>query len=470
MGRYSKTIYLFLLVVFFFSSPQDLFSQQFNKASGIKTAIDVQSRHAQNLMVHDNIVGTGIGLAEDGIPVIVVYTLTDKDRGIPDKIEGVPVVIEVTGMFVARSDPTARFTRPVPIGVSTGHPDITAGTIGCRVTDGANIYALSNNHVYANQNDASIGDSGLQPGPYDGGTDTEDRIGGLFEYEPIIFNDSSAKNLMDAAIITVDYKDFSGDGNEVFSVSTTTPPDGYGIPSSSVYGDEAGDGFFDDIEKLLELGVQKFGRTTKLTKGNISEVNVTVDVCFDARGFACFKWARFVDQLAITPGDFSSGGDSGSLIVTDDDNKNPVGLLFAGSSTRTIANRIDLVLDRFDVSVDDSETDAGTEEGSTTEEDDTNDTGVVDVESIVPDSMKAGNTIDVTIYGSGFAEGAEVKFENGSGPTPTTSNVKVIDSDTIEATVTAKSGGPPRDRVWDVRITNTDGSSGVLVEGFTVTP
>jgi len=33
--------------------------------------------------------------------------------------------------------------------------------------------------------------------------------------------------------------------------------------------------------------------------------------------------------------------------VTDDGNLNPVALLFAGSSSITIANRIDLVLNRF---------------------------------------------------------------------------------------------------------------------------
>jgi PKD repeat protein len=68
------------------------------------------------------------------------------------------------------------------------------------------------------------------------------------------------------------------------------------------------------------------------------------------------KLARFVGQIAITPGTFSAGGDSGSLIVTDDENKNPVGLLFAGSDTHTIANPIGLVLDRFNVTVDDGGT------------------------------------------------------------------------------------------------------------------
>src|SRR3989449_418183 len=57
-------------------------------------------------------------------------------------------------------------------------------------------------------------------------------------------------------------------------------------------------------------------------------------------------------QTCALPISFSGGGDSGSLIVTDDQNRSPVGLLFAGSSTQTIANRIDLVLNNFGVHVD----------------------------------------------------------------------------------------------------------------------
>ncbi len=98
--------------------------------------------------------------------------------------------------------------------------------------------------------------------------------------------------------------------------------------------------------------MQKYGRTTGLTHGTVSEISVTVNVCYE--GFVvCTKWARFVDQIAITDGTFSGGGDSGSLIVTHDANKYPVGLLFAGSSTRTIANPIGPVLQRFNVTIDD---------------------------------------------------------------------------------------------------------------------
>src|SRR5437667_8230713 len=103
------------------------------------------------------------------------------------------------------------------------------------------------------------------------------------------------------------------------------------MPNSTIFGDANGDGLFDDRNALLGLNVQKYGRTTKLTHGQITGINATVDVCYD---MFCFKLARFVDQLVIEPGSFAGGGDSGSLIVTDDNNKSPVGLLFAGSSTQ----------------------------------------------------------------------------------------------------------------------------------------
>jgi hypothetical protein len=72
-------------------------------------------------------------------------------------------------------------------------------------------------------------------------------------------------------------------------------------------------------------------------------------VCYDEY---CENVARFTDQLTVTPGDFSAGGDSGSLVVSNDSLRQPVGLLFAGSDTVTIINRIDLVLKRFGVTVD----------------------------------------------------------------------------------------------------------------------
>ena len=94
------------------------------------------------------------------------------------------------------------------------------------------------------------------------------------------------------------------------------------------------------------MDVQKYGRTTGFTQGEVYLIDATVIVRYDS-GFA-----RFVDQIIITPGNFSSGGDSGSLIV--DLNNRPVGLLFAGSSSYTIANHIDNVLSSFNVAIDGS--------------------------------------------------------------------------------------------------------------------
>ncbi len=296
----------------------------------LRPAIHVQERHTDRLMAIPGVVGTGVGLTEAGEPVIKVFTARAGVPGLPERLDGLPVAVEVTGMFVALSDPTTRFPRPVPIGVSTGHPAITAGTIGARVRDASGVvYALSNNHVYANQNDALIGDPALQPGAADGGTAPADQIGSLHAFHPIDF--SGGNNTIDAAIAL----------SSTAQLGNSTPSDdGYGTPSSAT------------ATAFVGLLVQKYGRTTRRTHGEVSEINVTVDVCYEVFFIFCVKMARFVNQIAISPGTFSGGGDSGSLIVTDDANKNPVGLLFAGSSTHTLANPIDAVLNRFNVTID----------------------------------------------------------------------------------------------------------------------
>jgi len=292
-------------------------------------------------------VGTATAVGSDGEPVIKVFTARSGITGIPKDLDGFPVNEVVTGRFYALVDPTARFDRPVPIGVSTGHPDITAGTIGCRVTDGTNIFALSNNHVYANSNDASIGDNVLQPGTYDGGVNPGDAIGTLYQFVPIEFG--AAINFIDAAIAL----------SSADELQNTTPADdqygneGYGVPNSAIhpaFGDpDVIDPEDDDLSQLMDVNVQKYGRTTGATHGQISGIGARVDVCYDD---ACTLIARFVDQIIISPGTFSDSGDSGSLIVSDDEHRYPIGLLFAGGSSGTIANRIDRVLTELDVTVD----------------------------------------------------------------------------------------------------------------------
>jgi len=293
----------------------------------------VQHRHTPELMRREGIIGTGIRLREGAGQAIVVYAVSPAHAAaarIPPGLEGFDVEVVVTGRIDAinYNIPTTK-ERPAPNGFSVGHYDITAGTIGAKVKDAAgNSYILSNNHVLANSNNGSIGDPILQPGPYDGGT-AADQIGTLAAFQTIVMG--GANNTMDAAIARVNGADLLG----------VTPTYAYGAPGTSV------------ANATLNLAVQKFGRTTGHTTGTVAETNVTVSVCYVPRGFfGCAEAATFTGQIGISPGTFSAGGDSGSLIVTNNSSKNLVGLLFAGSSTRTLANPIGPVLTRFGVSID----------------------------------------------------------------------------------------------------------------------
>jgi len=224
------------------------------------------------------------------------------------------------------------YHRPAYIGTSSGSEKLinidgqwycTVGTLGVRLTDGPNYYALSNNHVYALEGEGVIGDRILQPGRVDMTEDTcgsddeidEAVIGTLAGYVPIYFN-TAANNKVDAAIAAT----------TTDMVGQSTPPEtGYGIPSSTTVPAEVG------------MRVQKHGRTTDLTTGRITGINATIVVEYDSGP------ARFEGQIEVFGPRFSAGGDSGSLIVTSS-GLNPVALLFAGGGRYTFGNPIEDVL------------------------------------------------------------------------------------------------------------------------------
>lgn len=270
----------------------------------------------------------------------VTLTVTDKDS----KTDTATQTVEVTDgapppppppppppggndCFLT-GDTKVKCDWPVPIGVSGGHPDITAGTAGARVTDGNNLFILTNNHVAAATNAGRIGDPFLQPGTFDGGV-AGDSIGTLSAFKEILFDGSN--NVVDAAIVSTTEGRFKN----------STPISSYGTPSSTHV---TSVGFRD---KVL-----KFGRTTLETECRVWATNATVNVNYgDVDGDGNNDVARFVRQIVFRGGDCSAGGDSGSLFVTKD-GLNPMGLLFAGSSNTTIANPIGDVLAAFGVTVD----------------------------------------------------------------------------------------------------------------------
>ena len=105
----------------------------------LQAAMDLQENVTDEWLAREGVVGTAISVDGKGHAVLKVYLTEVGAAAFPQFVSGVQVVTEVTGRFQAlpmeaEADPTQSFARPVPIGVSGGHGDVTAGTIGARVT------------------------------------------------------------------------------------------------------------------------------------------------------------------------------------------------------------------------------------------------------------------------------------------------------------------------------------------------
>jgi hypothetical protein len=305
-----------------------------------------------------NVVGMGIGIKwkdarPTGEPALVVLVthkcareeLSETDL-VPDILADMQTDVLAIGHPLAGGGEPAEEgiqtlagrIRPVKGGFSVGHRDITAGTIGTCVYDilpkagnekygtgtPSKYYILSNNHVLANSNLASIGDPILQPGPIDGGRNPADRIAKLSRFVPITFEPPVPKekhhNLVDAAIAEGEFLDLD---REIYWIGHLK-------------------GWRPRAYMTVGRYVKKTGRTTNFSIGRITAINATVDINFGGG-----RTARFEDQIITT--NFSAGGDSGSLVTTLDNVA--VGLLFAGSSVATIINHIENVRSLLQVEV-----------------------------------------------------------------------------------------------------------------------
>lgn len=269
----------------------------------------------------------GIGITRgspERIRVYVEKVVPEVLAKIPETIGGFDVEVIESGKFVALEaivepavEPVYRPLlartdrwRPSPGGVSIGHFNVTAGTLSTRVFDATTgeILILSNNHVLANcdsiQNErAREGDSLLQPGSYDGGTDPADRLATLHRWIKI---DEPGENIVDCALgLPLNADDVADDILEIGVVTEM-------------------------VEAEVDMSVKKSGRTTGLNTGTILDTNATVRV-----GYRYFV-TTCKDQIITSW--MAAGGDSGSLLC--DENDRAVGLLFAGSSTLTVHNKI----------------------------------------------------------------------------------------------------------------------------------
>lgn len=264
----------------------------------------------------------GINTKEDAILVFVNKkinkNLLNKNDIIPNSVDGIKTdVVGKTGIIKPHS--LTGKIRPVRPGYSCGHRLVTAGTIGGFFKDfEGKIVGLSNNHVIAATNlGRNVVDKIYQPGPYDASI-TNNEIGFLKRYRTLASRYQYSFNAADWSRIYGYNLEDSG----IFQLNDQSNID-FSIPNI---------GFINDFNDSVSVGddLQKTGRTTGYTTGRVIAVNATVVVGYD-RGDYVFR-----DQIITNA--MSEGGDSGSL--TFDMNKNVVGLLFAGSQSVTIHNRI----------------------------------------------------------------------------------------------------------------------------------
>jgi hypothetical protein len=219
-------------------------------------------------------------------------------------------------------------TRPLLIGASVGHIDVTAGTLGAFVDRSGAVCILSNNHVLANEDSGAVGDVILQRAQFDGGKRPAEDVARLSQWVAL---KRRGANLVDAAIAVLR----AGQRHDPHLLRELVNGKNRTLQGLGPQSMDEG------------RVVYKVGRTTGPTKGRVTAFDLdNLVVNYDVGNL------RFDGQIEIegmgTKG-FSDGGDSGSLIVNS--RMEAVALLFAGSDTGgrngaglTFANPIHRVL------------------------------------------------------------------------------------------------------------------------------
>ena len=230
---------------------------------------------------------------------------------------------------------------PIELGTSGGNIDDTStqgtkhfccgGTLGSLLIRNGSYYILSNNHVLARSDSASPGEPISQPGIIDTNCST---AGTSTVANLTSFVNLQAGMNVDAAIALIGQGAVDLTGNILMLGSTATgstpdagpPHEGRGI--------------------LASIGepVAKSGRTSGLTCSTVSATSLTTAVTYQTQcnGGTSFT-VTYKNQVAVSGGGFSAGGDSGSLIV-DQNTADPVALLYGGSDTDSVGNPVADVL------------------------------------------------------------------------------------------------------------------------------
>lgn len=332
----------------------------------LSSVFQARQQATPDFMQRQNVVACGVGYKVVGqqttsTPSVVVSVVKKQpsstltpDQVIPKTINNIPTDVVETGNIAALGmDRTIRY-RPVRPGISIGHVSGSTGTLGAIVQRGNERFILSNNHVLAKLNGGVPGDAILQPGLADGGV-PQDVIGQLAEFIPIAFLEATASTSTSSQAVSssqggllgmlIDLlQSFLGGIKAKPQPLPPAPPQGNRIDAALVRPININmlDPNIVDVgapplglsSSTLGMKLVKSGRTTGVTEGVITQLDVTVNVRYGERT------ARFVNQIMATP--FSQPGDSGSLVL--DFERKGVGLLFSGSDQISVINPLAMVL------------------------------------------------------------------------------------------------------------------------------
>lgn len=322
----------------------------------------VKGAYVYDLLGKRNVVGVGLGYkisqgVNTGELSLIVSVARKVDPSalaakdlVPRALDSVKTDVVETGVIRAFDlGPRDRWRPVVPPGVTVGHYSITAGTFGCLVRRGDDVFILSNNHVLADCNRGQEGDAILQPGAADGGT-SDDRIATLADYVPLDFGTAPSEcSIADLSAQLLNY--VAGAFGSHHHLKVVKQTEGVNRVDAALGRPLSPDLVSNDILYIgvpvgagtatLGTEVQKSGRTTGHTQGTITQIDATLRVNYNG------PTALFTGQLVA--GSMSQPGDSGSAVLDMD--KRVVGLLFAGSDATTIINPIDAVLSALNVQV-----------------------------------------------------------------------------------------------------------------------
>ena len=310
---------------------KDLERNRYIKSRALVQAL--KKRHWPSFEHDNNIVGAAFGrrivngeMTDE--PALIVYVARKVSRDYLPLTRLLPRRMYIGGDYVevdvVETGPLYPLTfngreRPATAGISIGNAnEASAGTLGALVIDNfdKSPCVLSNNHVMARENAATLGEIIVQPGVFDAGASPADDIATLKRFVTI----NATGNTVDCAIAQI-IKGFVIDEvhNNIIPVATPDHP-AVGL----LFAGSCSRMIMNPIDNVLSqlnisfpnagstaradigMNVEKVGRTTEYTTSSVTEIDATVTIAYE------FGNATFDNQ--ITTAWMDSAGDSGSVV------------------------------------------------------------------------------------------------------------------------------------------------------------